>query len=325
MDQNKTSRRQFLGGLAAILAVSALGSNCRTLSVGPHSTGSEILPGELRKKYGSFSPQIEWHENLEKRQKTEHYTLRRIVIETFPENIEIVYYDSHKPNTPMVFVLPIAGGGYDIEEFFASYFARRGFSAGIVRRNKKFKDIEAIKDINPIFDEIIKNHRRAIDWAGTQPDLDSEKIGVFGISLGGIKASLITPFDKRIKASVIALAGGNLPYILTYSTESGIQEVREDIMRQEDITSLNELEQRLKNELEHDPLKYAKYVDPDKVFMILSRLDSVVPYGTQLALWEAMGKPKAEVLPFGHYTSILCAPGLRPIIFDFFEEKFAEN
>src|ERR1051325_4610975 len=101
--------------------------------------------------------------------------------------IELDYYHpAGKAKAPVVLVLPMSGGGYSIERNFASYFAECGYAAAIVRREKVPKTEQLLETINPLFKRMVLDHMRVIDWLQSQPDIDSGKIGLFGISLGGI-------------------------------------------------------------------------------------------------------------------------------------------
>lgn len=56
------------------------------------------------------------------------------------------------------------------------------------------------------FSDLIINtaidYRRALDYLATRADIDMEKIGVFGHSMGGIMSFLLTGIDDRIKVAV---------------------------------------------------------------------------------------------------------------------------
>jgi hypothetical protein len=49
----------------------------------------------------------------------------------------------------------------------------------------------------------------------------------------------------------------------------------------------------------------APRIPRDAVLMFVAERDDSVPTRYQWALWEALGRPEAHVLPTGHYTSIL--------------------
>src|SRR5204863_9304210 len=102
------------------------------------------------------------------------------------------YLPLHKEKTPVLLILPMLGGSYPLEKYFAVYFAKRGFAAIIVHRDKlpRNSKIEAVDGM--LRDSVLAN-RQAIDWIETRPELDAERIGVFGISMGSIKGALLTP------------------------------------------------------------------------------------------------------------------------------------
>lgn len=257
------------------------------------------------------------------------YTIRRVALAA-PSGepgtnrwIELDYYDlAGKEKTPVVMVLPMLGGGYALERHFANYFASRGYAAVIVRRDSRTSSAR-VEDLNRLFKDMVMDHKRVIDWLETQEDIDSARVGIFGVSMGGIKGALLLPLESRIKAAAIGLAGGDLPYILTHTTEAGLAKRREQELKERHIT-LEESEQQLREMLKYDPLNYARYVDPKKVLLVLARYDDVVPIAKGLELKERMGNPETIMIPAGHYTAVLSIPYIKSQSFDFLERRFAE-
>jgi len=56
--------------------------------------------------------------------------------------------------------------------------------------------------------------------------------------------------------------------------------------------------------------------------MLIARFDHSVPTQYQLKLWEALGKPRADFVFAGHYTSLLALPAHRGTIMKFFQQNF---
>ncbi len=56
--------------------------------------------------------------------------------------------------------------------------------------------------------------RRAAVWLAARPDVDRQRLGVSGISLGGIVSSLAAAVDPAIREGAFLLAGGDLATIL---------------------------------------------------------------------------------------------------------------
>ncbi len=61
-----------------------------------------------------------------------------------------------------------------------------------------------------IITQTVFDLRRAVDFIETRNELNSDKIGFFGISLGGITGTIFCGVEKRVKVPVIVLAGGQL-------------------------------------------------------------------------------------------------------------------
>ncbi len=61
-----------------------------------------------------------------------------------------------------------------------------------------------------IITQTVFDLRRAIDFIETRNELDSKRIGYYGISLGGIIGTIFCGVDDRIKVPIVALAGGQL-------------------------------------------------------------------------------------------------------------------
>lgn len=225
--------------------------------------------------------------------------------------------------TAVILVLPIIGGGYPLEKYFCAYFARQGLAAVLVRRDR-LKTPDRLADIDGLLRQAAIDARQTLDWVETRPELDAQRTGVFGISMGGIRAAFLTPLDPRIRASVIGLAGGDLPHIVTYSREPGITRRRRAYLQTQNI-SLEEFHEGLKPVMLSDPLNVAPAIDPSKVLLVLATFDTAVPSKKGFELRRAMGKPETIVLPTGHYTALLFIPYIKPACLRFFHEKLGRD
>jgi acetyl esterase/lipase len=235
-------------------------------------------------------------------------------------SITLDYFLPGRPGKhPVIMILPMLGGGYPLEKHFAVYFAKRGYAALIVHRERPPKDL-GWEAIDAILKESVLDSRRAIDWIETRPELDAERIGIFGISMGGIKAALLAPIEPRVRAAVMGLAGGDLAYVLSYTTEHGISKRREAILREQSLTPI-ELRKKLSHSIQCEPEALAPYLDSHKVLLILGACDTVVPIKKGLELRRKMRKPETILLPTGHYSAILLVPYIQRQCFRFFERK----
>ena len=297
----------------------------------PINKAAEDVPGNIGQIFNYQKGNLSYkNDTLE---ENKEYIKRRINLSTLgiSEDKQIVfdYYDvKGEKKTPAILIMPILGGSsYDIEEHFAKHFAGKGYSSVIVHRDKLSKmkkDLNQVYQLNEMLEQTVIDHKKVIDWIELQKDLDLERIGAFGISMGGIKGALLMPMEPRIKAGVLGLAGGDMPYILMNSKEKGIVEIRDKLLSGWNL-SREDLEGILRKEITCDPLAFAKYLNPDNVLMVLAANDDIVPYSKGQELRKAMGNPRTIVLPTGHYTAILYVPHIKGAAFDFFEEKFKEK
>jgi dienelactone hydrolase len=311
-------------GLGAVIT-----SGCAHTSLRPHHAAPPSLPAQIVAEFACPRKQ-DFGCRIEVTEQTANYVLKRVHLKASDDGtntdrqIALDFYDLlGKEKPPVVLVLPMSGGGYSIERHFASYFANRGYAAVIVHRDRIPKDQQMIENLNPMIRRMVLDHKRVIDWLETVPDVDAGRVGIFGISLGGIKGAMLAPLDNRIQAAIIGLAGGDLPYILAHSTEPGLTKKREEFLKAKSLTP-DQAEAALRKMLTRDPLLYAPYVDPRKVLLVLARYDTVVPIAKGLELKEKMGNPETIMIPAGHYTAVLSIPYIKSQSFDFFEKRFAE-
>ncbi|XOV94084.1 MAG: alpha/beta hydrolase [Bacteroidota bacterium] len=113
--------------------------------------------------------------------------------------------------------------------------------------------------------------RRSIDFLETRPEIDSERVGLFGISLGGIIGTIFSGVDERVKAPVIALAGGNLTLMF------GMDALKDDT---KDFFSMI------------DPINFVEFISPRPLLMINAENDEVIAPITSKMLYQAAGEPK---------------------------------
>ena len=226
-----------------------------------------------------------------------------------PENqthVEMLHYDqAGETKVPAILILPILNGDNTLEKFFAKKFANQGFAVFITNGKERSTDLREYGHFDETIIKLTIEQRKALDYICAQSDIDTDNIFLFDISMGAIKATLLAAVDQRINASVIILGGGNLPELITESKEDGVEFRVKELMEAKKLTTLEELQHHLRQNIQIDPVFYAPYIDARKVFMVMASRDQIVPYHCQQELWEALGKPQALILPTGHINSIL--------------------
>src|SRR5207249_1148006 len=193
---------------------------------------------------------------------------------------------------PAIVILPIMGGSsYPVEAPFASAFAKHGYAAMILHRPDIKKEIKNLEDIDPLLRQSSLDASRVIDWLELQPNIDSKKVGLFGVSLGAIRGTVLMALDKRVQAGVLGLVGGDMPYILTHCNDKRVMKARESILERNHL-SLQDAEERLRDAITYDPMAVAASVDPSRVLMVIAAFDHVIPPRKGWELRRKLGNPE---------------------------------
>jgi dienelactone hydrolase len=252
------------------------------------------------------------------------FDVRRIALPSSvagDSSIEFEYYDAvdEVGRTPVVVLLPIFTGQLIVTRYFARYFANQGWRAVVLTRERD--PLEQLQNLEGAISANLREYRRVLDWVELQPEVDPSRIGLFGISLGAMDAVMLTALDDRVDALVVAMAGGDLAHLIMNTSYRRVARTVDRLLDENDATRdvmLDGLEQRIAT----DPLALAPYVDAERVLMIMTRTDAIVPFETQEALRESLGGPETLYLPTGHRSSVVFFPKLRNAAFEFFERQF---
>jgi pimeloyl-ACP methyl ester carboxylesterase len=235
--------------------------------------------------------------------------------------ITFEYYEQiGKEKAPVVLVLPILNGQKHVVRPFATYFADNGYNAVIVDTVQRKTLLEDMLQPEDAIRRTTIRHRRVLDWIDTLPNIDRDKIAVFGASLGGFNALFVSAADHRVSASAFALVAGDLPFVLTNSSERRIIEAADGAMETLQ-TDREGLRRYLETHIDSDPLSLARFIDPERVLLVLAKFDDAVHYEKQLELQQAMGNPESITLPTGHVTTAAYLFYLRSRVLEFFDRK----
>ena len=140
--------------------------------------------------------------------------------------------------------------------------------------------------------------RRAGDWLAARPEVDPDRIGLMGVSLGALIASLVAGVDPNFDRVSLLIGGGDLAAIAM----NGSREVRSLRERIDElgltVDDLRELWRPI------DPLTFASRLDPDAILMINAEEDEIIPRESTLKLQEAVGVENIHWFPGGHYDIV---------------------
>ncbi len=206
---------------------------------------------------------------------------------------------------PLVIVFPILGGTHVTSELMSKVLVARGFA--VARLERQPLGLETASDIRPVVEQIrlaILDARRLLDWLETHPRIDPARIASAGTSLGSLQAATLLAVDDRVRAGLLLLSGGGLAEILAVSRERPVRIFRERLMGRLGLTDPQALIESMRPVTRTvDPLTFAHRVDPAAVMLVSGRFDRVIPPARARALWEALGRPRWDRVPAGHYQA----------------------
>jgi dienelactone hydrolase len=115
---------------------------------------------------------------------------------------------------------------------------------------------------------------RAVDYLTSRSDMDRESIGFTGFSMGGAVGTLFCAHERRVKAAVLAITGGNF--------------------RKLNMRAPSDEEQQKQYQAYRliDPVHYVGMISPRPLLMINAAHDEIVPRMATEALFNAAGEPK---------------------------------
>jgi hypothetical protein len=347
---------QRLGLLCGLVLL--LGGACAPAGMDRHYAGPQKMPAAMLAYYSYPKQPVD--PNIQTRKRNKRYDILRIefpsTLNVFGhENIKVDYYvrristevsrstgilpvvsnhgrDAHATETSLprqyaprqatVLMLPISGGVDFSVEGFAQLFVTHGINCAIVHNRKvEIEQTQSAAEVEAYFRQTVLDNRQVLDYLVTRPDVDPNRLGCLGLSLGGIKASLVAAVDGRIRCSVLGLAGGSMADIALHSGEPRLKKFVDDL--QWAGVPADILYAELRDKIRTDPLRLAPYLDARTTLLFIAGLDRVVPTWTGKQLRRAIGGPRTIYLLAGHYTSFLYLPYAWWESLHFVKEKLA--
>ncbi len=165
--------------------------------------------------------------------------------------------------------------------------------------------------------------RQMIDWASSRSEVDKDRIAVLGISFGGFISAITMGVDRRIKAGVLLVAGGNSGKIGRKSWKRSMKKYK--ITEAEYNHNQKSYKQYLAEVAEKgfenvnapsksflvDPMTFTPYLRKRPVMMLNARWDEYIPREATIDFWKACGKPLITWFPATHTSFWLWYPLIR--------------
>jgi dienelactone hydrolase len=229
-----------------------------------------------------------------------------------PEN-NTVYAQFFVPNTPgkhpATVVLDIMQGNQFIARGESMWLAQNGVAALVVvlpyyneRRPPGSKMKLVSTNIARTMDGIrqgVLDCRCAAAWLASRPEVDADRLGMVGTSLGSFLTALTSANEPRIKNVCLLLGGGGL--VDAYYDHPRAKPVTEWV----DLVGGKNFVKKLIAPV--DPITYAPQLKGKNLLMVAAKNDEIVPPRAATQLWEATGKQRIIWLDAGHVTAAFYA------------------
>lgn len=223
---------------------------------------------------------------------------------------QFVYFKTTEPGPhPAVLVFP-PFVPQALDTWVSTHFVKKGYNAIIVAPSESLTD--TTRPLNKVSDMLIRgviSARMCIDLLETFPEIDKGRIYAFGISMGGIRTSLLFGVDPRVKKALEIVGGGDLPGIIADTHFKLLKELRDTRMRIEGIADLTSFRAYMKKVSKVDPLDFAGLRNPEDIFLVVGSGDRIVPDLYQKKLYSAFSRPAEGRYPLlrhsivGHYPT----------------------
>ena len=230
---------------------------------------------------------------------------------------------------PFVIQLPPMGGTNLLDKWMGGKLCKHnmaGFIIGTDFTGFNGKETPPVEDHDDALRRTTAAVKAAIAYAKDTPRYNGDKIGLIGVSLGGIMGSLSFSVLDEISAAYIIVAGGDTPHILAWSEQKRVRNLRNLRMKEQNLGSQVEYEAWLREHLFLDPFDVARRVPVETLFMVISSNDKNVPSEDQFLLHDGFKRPEHKVKTASHVGTImselLWANGRRRIA-EWFEGRFA--
>jgi dienelactone hydrolase len=229
----------------------------------------------------------------------------------YPENNTVhaeYYVPRGKGPFPGVIILDILDGSQVVSRGIATVLATNGIAGLCVqmpyygpRRPAEGRVRLLSPDLEHTMAAIrqtVLDNRCAAAWLASRPEIDRDKLGIHGTSLGSFMAALSAAAEPRLGRVSLMLGGGGLvdaysehPRAKPFFAALSVFGADKDVLKKVIAPA--------------DPITYAEALKKRNLLMIAARRDDVVPPQCAECLWEATGKQKIVWLNATHVGAAL--------------------
>lgn len=208
---------------------------------------------------------------------------------------------------PGVVVLHILGGDFFLSETIAHHLASNGIPALFVKmpyygeRRSASRNKMITKDPRESAEGMrqgVLDIRQAAAWLAARPEVDRNRLGITGISLGGIMSALAAGIECRLTSCAVYLGGGDFANVLWDHADGEAVKFRKAWQEAGgDQATFAEILRPV------DPCTYGLRLTGRRILMVNATHDEVIPRSSTEALQKSIAAPVEDLwLDAGHYS-----------------------
>lgn len=226
------------------------------------------------------------------------------------DRVAMEWYHARDPEgtwvkAPAVVVIHESGSGMDVGRSIAFALSRTGVHAFLIQlpgygERRGNKDLK-VDHFLSFCRQGIADARRAKDAVSVLPQVDGERVGLQGTSLGGFIGATSAALDGAYNHVFLMLAGGQL-YEVLQNGKRDAANIRER------LAEAGLAGEALKEGLyTFEPNRLAHRLSPKTTWLFSGKHDTVVPlkYAESLASHIGLDAEHHVILPSNHYSGIL--------------------
>lgn len=187
----------------------------------------------------------------------------------------------------------------------------------------------AVKEAAERFRAVAIDTRRLIDWAETQPEIDSSRIAIIGFSMSALVGANVAGSDPRVSTAVYVL-GGARPGDMMAECNLVVEYMRKQVSE-----DLGWDQEQYRDFFRHhlaqgDPARWRGRYRPENTLIIESSKDDCIPAASRASLFHATGEPERILYPYNHWQPFLAmTPVGRKVltldIYEFLDRKLLQE
>ncbi len=190
---------------------------------------------------------------------------------------------------------------------------------GIYRGERKVEGKDIIKgtpyEIASNMQQQVFDILRGLDYLRSRPDIDKNRIGYMGISMGAFSGMIVAAVDKSVKAISLIDGGGDFETFIKKSEYKSVKNILKYIEDNPDmVSSIREIFKFV------DPLFYAPFISPRPIIMMNGKKDTTVPNECTQRVYDALKDPK-EIIWFDSGHEDIPIPSITFESFKFFKKN----